>query len=271
VLFCAACVVVPFALLMLLIGAVVVRGASRLSLDFLTSYPSRFADQAGLLPGLVGSAALLVLTALLALPTGAGAAIWLEEYGGRSRFARFVELNVHNLAGVPSVVYGILGLGVFVRVLAMGHGLFTGASTLALLVLPVIIVASREALRAVPRELRDASYALGATRWQTVRRVVVPAALPGMLTGAVLALSRAVGETAPLIVIGAVAYVTFLPNRLDSPFTALPMQIFNWIARPQKEFVTNAAAGILVLIAVVAAVNFAVAVARDRVDRKVQR
>jgi len=268
---CGACVFVPLLLLVGMVGAVVVRGFGRLDLSFLTSYPSRHAELAGLFPALVGSALLVAMTAALALPIGGAAAIWLEEYGGRSRLARFIELNVHNLAGVPSVVYGILGLGVFVRVLGLGHGILSGAATLALLVLPVVIVASRESLRAVPSSLRDACAALGATQWQAVRTVVVPAALPGMLTGAVLALSRAVGETAPLIVVGAVAYVTFLPTSLDDPFTALPIQIFHWVARPQAAFVTNAAAGILVLLAVVASVNILVSWVRDRAEQKVQR
>lgn len=239
-------------------------GAGRLTWAFLTSFPSRHPEQAGILPALVGSFFVMVLTAALALPAGVAAAVYLEEYGPRGPWARLVEITMANLAGVPSIIYGLLGLGLFVRALGLGRSVIAGAATLALLVLPVVVLSTREALRAVPPSLREASYALGATRWQTVRQQVLPAALPGILTGLILAMSRAIGETAPLITIGALTYVPFLPDGLRSPFTVLPIQIFNWVSRPQTGFLANAAAGILVLLALLVALNAAAIVGRDR-------
>lgn len=268
---CVFAVLLPLAVLAFLFGQVLIDGAGRLSWDFLTSYPSRRAESAGVLPGLVGSALLCVGTAAFALPLGVGAAIFLEEYGGNRRLARIIEVNVANLAGVPSILYGILGLAVFVRGLGLGRSLIAGAATLALLVLPIVIVSSREALRAVPHGLREASLALGATRWQTVRRVVLPAAAPGILTGAILAISRALGETAPLIVVGAVAYVTYLPDGPRAAFTALPIQIFSWVSRPQAAFAHTAAAGIVVLLVLLLLLNAAVVILRDRAQRGVPR
>ena len=214
-----------------------------LSWDFLNNYTSRRASQAGIRPALVGSVFIIVLTAAIALPVGVAAAIYLEEYGTRSRMARLIELNIANLAAVPSIIYGLLGLGLFVRALGFGGSILAGASTLALLVLPVVILSTREALRTVPMSLREGSYALGATKWQTIWYQVLPVALPGILTGLILALSRAIGETAPLITIGALTYVPFLPDSVWSPFTVLPIQIFNWVSRPQVEFAQNAAGG----------------------------
>jgi phosphate transport system permease protein len=243
-------------------------GLGRLSWQFLTSYPSRRASEAGILPALVGSLYVIVLTALIAVPLGVGAAIYLEEYERRGRLARIIEINIANLAGVPSIIYGLLGLGLFVRVMDMGRSVLAGACTLALLVLPTVIISTREALRAVPKSLREGSYALGATRWQTIQYQVLPAALPGLLTGLILALSRAIGETAPLITIGALTYVPFLPDGLDSPFTVLPIQVFNWVSRPQAAFAENAAAGILVLLALLLVMNAAAIVVRDRLQRR---
>src|SRR5690242_12537134 len=240
ILACLLAVALPLVLLGLLLADVLVDAVGRMSWEFITGYPSRRAARAGILPALVGSLLLIALTAVLALPVGVGAAIYLEEYGKRSKLAGFIEVNIANLAGVPSVIYGLLGLGLFVRTLGLGRSVLAGAATLALLVLPIVILASREALRTVPQALREACYALGATRWEAIRRVVLPTALPGILTGAILALSRAIGETAPLIVVGALTYVTFLPDGLDAPFTALPIQIFNWVSRPQPEFLINA-------------------------------
>ena len=268
---CVVAVAVPLATLVYLFGDVLALGIGRLSWDFLSSYPSRRAELAGVLPGLVGTALLGMLTAAMALPVGVGAAVFLEEYGDRSRFARIIEINVANLAGVPSILYGILGLAVFVRALGLGRSLIAGAATLALLVLPIVIVATREALRAVPGGLREASFALGATRWQTVRRVVLPAAAPGILTGAILAISRALGETAPLVVIGAVAYITYLPDGPRAAFTALPIQIFSWVSRPQAAFAENAAAGIVVMLALLLAMNAAAMFLRDRAQRGAAR
>jgi phosphate transport system permease protein len=193
--------------------------------------------------------------------------VYLEEYGGRGRWAQVIEINIANLAGVPSIIYGLLGLGLFVRGLRMGPSVLAGAATLALLVLPVVILATREALRAVPKSVREGSYALGATRWQTIQHQVLPGALPGIFTGLILALSRAVGETAPLIAIGALSYVPFAPDSVWSPFSVLPVQIFNWVSRPQAGFAENAAAAIIVLLLVLLTMNSVAIVLRDRYQR----
>jgi phosphate transport system permease protein len=250
-----------------LIYDILADGLGRLSWQFLTSYPSRRASEAGIFPALVGSIAVISLTAALAVPVGVAAAIYLEEYGGRGRVARLIEINVANLAGVPSIIYGLLGLGLFVRFMGMGRSVLAGACTLGLLVLPVVILSTREALRAVPPSLREGSYALGATRWQTVWHQVLPAAFPGVLTGLILALSRAIGETAPLITIGALTYVPFAPDSIWSPFTVLPIQIFNWVSRPQAAFAENAAAGIVVLLLLLLAMNATAIALRDRLQR----
>jgi phosphate transport system permease protein len=243
-------------------------GWGRLSWAFLTSYPSRRAGDAGILPALVGSIYVIGLTALIAIPLGVAAAIHLEEYGHQSRMSRLIEINIANLAGVPSVIYGLLGLGLFVRTMGMGRSVLAGAATLALLVLPVVILSTREALRAVPKSLREASYALGATKWQTIWHQVLPSALPGVLTGLILSLSRAIGETAPLITIGALTYVPFVPDSIWSPFTVLPIQIFNWVSRPQAAFATNAAAGIIVLLMLLLAMNALAVFLRDRYQKR---
>jgi phosphate transport system permease protein len=245
-------------------------GAGRLSWQFLTSYPSRRPAEAGIYPALVGSLYVIALTAAIAIPVGVAAAVHLEEYGGRGRVSRLIEINIANLAGVPSIIYGLLGLGLFVRYLGMGRSVLAGACTLGLLVLPVVILATREALRAVPTSLREGSYALGATQWQTIWHQVLPAAFPGILTGLILALSRAIGETAPLITIGALTYVPFAPDGIWSPFTVLPIQIFNWVSRPQAAFGENAAAGIVVLLAVLLAMNATAIALRDRLQRRLQ-
>ena len=252
-----------------LIVDVIRDGVVRLSWDFITGYPSRRASQAGLLPALTGSVFVILLTALLALPVGVAAAIYLEEYGRRDFLARAIELNITNLAAVPSIIYGLLGLGVFVRFMAMGRSVIAGAATLALLALPVVILSTREALRAVPGSIREGSYALGATKWQTIWYQVLPVATPGILTGLILALSRAIGETAPLITMGALTYVSFLPDSVWSSFTVLPIQIFNWTSRPQRDFHANAAAGILVLMALLLTMNAVAIWLRDRYQRKV--
>ena len=243
-------------------------GAGRLSWAFLTNYSSRRASEAGIFPALVGSIYMIAITAAVAVPLGVGAAIHLEEYGNRGRLAKIIEINIANLAGVPSIIYGLLGLGLFVRVFGMGQSLLAGALTLALLVLPVIIISTREALRAVPGSLREASYALGATKWQTIWHQVLPSAFPGVLTGLILALSRAIGETAPLITVGALTYVSFVPTSVWSPFTALPIQVFNWVSRPQAAFAENAAAGIVVLLILLLAMNAVAIVLRDRFQRR---
>ena len=243
-------------------------GASRLSWTFLTNIASRRPDEAGVYHALMGSIWVILLTGALALPIGVAAAIYLEEYGTRSRVARFIELNIANLAAVPSIIYGLLGLGVFVRLMQMGQSVMAGAATLALLALPVVILSTREALRTVPSTIREGSYALGATKWQTIWHQVLPMALPGVLTGLILALSRAIGETAPLITIGALTYIPFAPDSVWSKFTVLPIQIFNWVSRPQAEFKVNAAAGILVLLALLLSMNAIAIVVRDRYQRQ---
>ena len=260
--------VIALGALAALLFDVLVDGASRLSWQFLTSLPSRRASQAGLATALVGSIYVLLLTAIIAVPIGIGAAIYLEEYGKRGRMARLIEINIANLAGVPSIIYGLLGLGLFVRTLGLGRSLLAGAATLALLVLPVVILSTREALRTVPNSLREGSYALGATKWQTIWTQVLPMAMPGILTGLILALSRAIGETAPLITIGAITYVPFLPDGLSSPFTVLPIQIFNWVSRPQAEFLRNAAAAILVLLVLLLTMNAVAIWLRDRYQKQ---
>jgi phosphate transport system permease protein len=259
---------VALASLAILVADVWRDGASRLSWEFLTSFPSRRAEDAGIWHALSGSIFVILVTAVLAVPIGVAAAIYLEEYRSRGVVARIIEINIANLAAVPSIIYGLLGLGLFVRAMGMGRSVMAGASTLALLVLPVVILSTREALRAVPLSIREGSYALGATRWQTIWHQVLPVALPGILTGMILALSRAIGETAPLITIGALTFVAFAPDGIWSPFTVLPIQIFNWVSRPQVEFRENAAAGILVLLALLLTMNAAAIWARDRYQKK---
>ena len=265
---CIGAVLMPAALLLVLLVRLLIDGLPRLSVDFFTSFPSRKAELAGILPAAVGTLYLMVLTAAIALPLGVGAAIYLEEYGKKSRLANIIEINIANLAGVPSVIYGLLGLGLFVRTLSMGRSLLAGACTLSLLVLPVVVVASREALRTVPMATREACLALGATRWQTIRQVVLPQALPGVLTGCILSVSRAMGETAPLVLVGALSYVTFLPDGVDAPFSALPIQIFNWVSRPQPAFLANAAAAIVVLLMMMLVLNAVAVLVRDRMQLK---
>ena len=251
-------------------------GLPRLSWDFITSYPSRFADRAGILSALFGTIWVMALTALISFPLGVGTAVYLEQYAPKNRITDIVQMNIANLAGVPSIVYGILGLAVFVRWLALDRSVLAGALTMTLLVLPITIIASREAVRAVPNSLIQASYALGATKWQTIQRTVLPYAFPGILTGTILSMSRAIGETAPLIILGALTFIAFVPGSdgfwhgpLD-PFTVLPIQIFNWASRPQKEFLDTAAAGIVVLLVVLLAMNSLAIFLRNKYQRKVQ-
>lgn len=246
-------------------------GIPRLNWSFLTSFSSRRASSAGILAPLVGSIWLLVTTALISFPLGVGAGIFLEEYAKDNWFTRLIEINIANLAAVPSIIYGLLGLQIFVRLIqpiTQGRTVLAGALTLTLLILPIIIITTREALRAVPDSLRQAGFALGATRWQVIREQIFPIALPGILTGTILALSRAIGETAPLIVIGAVSYIAFLPDPslkgLQSPFTALPIQIFDWVSRPQTAFHTNAAAGIIVLMVLLLLMNATAILLRNK-------
>jgi len=266
----ASAVALALTVLVVFLVDVFADGLPRLNWQFFTSFPSRKAEQAGILSALVGSVYLIILTAVLAVPLGIGAAVYLEEYARNNFFTRLIELNIANLAGVPSIIYGILGLELFVRFMQLERSLIAGALTLALLILPIVILASREALRAVPLSLREASFALGASRWQTVRYHVLPLALPGMLTGIILALSRAIGETAPLLMLGALSYVAFLPTGLKSPFTTLPIQIFNWVSRPQAEFAVNAAAGIIVLMVILLFLNALAIWLRNKYQKRYQ-
>lgn len=257
------------AFLMILVIDVVYDGGGRLSWQFLSNFPSRMAEKAGILSALVGTVWIMGLTSLFAIPLGIGAGIYLEEYGKKNPLTRLIEINIANLAGIPSIIYGLLGLGVFVRLMSLERSLLTGALTLSLLVLPIIIIATRESLRAIPYSIKEASYALGATQWQTISRQTLPAAMPGILTGVILALSRAIGETAPLITIGALTYIAFLPHGVFDPFTVLPIQIFNWVSRPQEAFATNAAAGILVLLALTLMLNSIAIYLRHKYQKRI--
>lgn len=238
-----------------LIFQVAADGLHWLDFQFLSNFPSRFPEKAGIKSAFFGTLWLVSLTALFVIPIGVLAAIYLEEYAQNNRLASIININISNLAGVPSIVYGILGLAMFVRFFGFERSVLSGALTMSLLVLPVIIIAAKEAIKAVPSSLRQAGYALGATRWQVVRAHVLPAAIPGILTGVILALSRVIGETAPLIMIGALTYVAFVPEGPLDEFTTLPIQIFNWISRPQQDFHELAAAGILVLLVVLLVMN----------------
>lgn len=239
-----------FALLALgiLFYRIISQGIGYITPEFFNNFGSRFPEKAGIKAALVGSIWLMCVVAPVSLILGVGTAIYLEEYAKKNKWNDFIRMNISNLAGVPSVVFGLLGLTIFVRALALGNSILAAGFTMSLLILPVIIVASQEAIRAVPTEVREASYGMGATKWQTILKIVLPSAIPGILTGAILALSRAVGETAPLVVIGVPVIIHFLPNGVMSQFTALPMQIYDWAKRPQLDFQYVASAGILVLM-----------------------
>lgn len=260
-----------FGLLMLaiFIGNILLDGLHRIDWEFLTNLPSRKAERSGILTAWTGTAWILTLTAMIAIPLGVAAGIYLEEYGKKNKIAAMVEVNIANLAGVPSIIYGLLGLEVFGRLMNLGASLLAGAFTLAILILPILIVATREALKAVPHTLREASYAMGATRWQTIWYQVLPAAGGGILTGIILSLSRAMGETAPLIVIGALAYVPFVPVSPMDEFTVLPMQIFNWVSRPQHEFLVNGAAAIIILLLITFIMNGVAVYLRNKWQKKI--
>lgn len=252
------------------ISFILYTGLDRLSLDFMMSLPSRFAEKAGIYTAWIGSLWILVLTTLIAFPVGVGAGIYLEEYGKNNKLSTLLEVNIANLAGVPSVIYGLLGLGIFVRLMDLGSSIIAGALTLSLLILPIIIVATREAIRAVPSSIRQASEGLGATKWQTIWYQILPASFGGILTGVILAISRAVGETAPLLVVGALAYVPFAPRGVLDEFTVLPIQIFNWVSRPQQEFIINSAAAIIVLLSITLIMNGIAVYLRHRWQEKMK-
>ena len=254
------CTGVGLVVLGVLLFTIAERGAPRLSIEFLQAFPSRRAARAGVRAALFGSLWLIGLTAAISVPVSVGAAIYLEEMAPRNRLTRLIEVNIANLAGVPSIIYGILALGVVARGLGLGFSLWTGAIALSLLAFPVIVISARESIRAVPPSIRQGAYALGATRWQVTRRAVLPPSSGGIITGCILALSRALGEAAPLLLLGALVFSATVPNDPGDRYTALPLQIFNWISRPQPGFQVTAAAGILVLLGVLFSVN-AVAIA----------
>ena len=260
---------IGLAVLAVFIVYIIYEGANRINWSFLTNMPSRLPLKAGILPAWTGTVWIFVLTSLISIPLGLGAGLYLEEYTKKSKLADFLEINIANLAGVPSIIYGILSLEIFVRLMNLGGSLLAGSLTLSLLILPVIIVATREAIRAVPKTMREASYALGATKWQTIWNQVLPASMNSIYTGIILALSRAIGETAPLIVIGALAYVPFTPKSPMDEFTVLPMQIFNWVSRPQKGFIINAAAAILILLLIVFILNGVAIYFRNKAQKKI--
>ncbi|WP_300449905.1 phosphate ABC transporter permease PstA [Accumulibacter sp.] len=259
-----------FALLVfaLLFGQMLVNGLPQLSWDFLTSFPSRRAASAGILSAWVGTVLVMLVTALVAVPLGVGAGIYLEEYAPKNLLTDIIEINVTNLAGVPSIIYGLLALGLFVYQFGLGHSIAAAGLTLALLILPVVIVATREAIRTIPQQIREGAYACGASKWQVVAHHVVPYSLPGIMTGVIIGLARAIGETAPIITIGALTFIAFLPPSpfgqpgqllsfewLAAPFTVMPIQMFNWISRPEAAFQANAAAAGLVLVAMTLSMN----------------
>lgn len=266
--FAIACTFFGLLVLAVLLYDILSKGLSRIDLDFITNLPSRRAASAGIYTALLGMIWILVLTVIIAFPIGIAAGIYLEEYGKRNRFANFIEINIANLAGVPSIIYGILGLELFGRILGLGNSILTGSLTLSLLVLPLIIVSTREAIKAVPKSIREAAYGLGATKWQTIYSIVLPSSFGGILTGLILAISRAVGETAPLIVIGALVYVPFAPTNPMDEFTVLTIQIFNWVTRPQAGFVTNAAAAIIILLLFTFMMNGIAVILRNRYNKK---
>ncbi len=256
--------------LIILIVDVLKDSTGWLDWQFLTSFPSRKPEEAGLLSALFGTLWVMALTAFFSFPIGIGTAIYLEEYAPDNRLKRLIQTNINNLAGVPSIVYGLLGLSLFVQALALGRSVLAGALTLTLMSLPVIIIAAQEAIRSVPEAHRLGAFALGATRWQVVRNIVLPSALPGVLTGTILAMSRAIGEAAPMIAISALVYLTFIPTNPLDRFTVLPIQIFNWVSRPQEDFQHLAAAGIIVLLVVLLSMNAAAIFLRNRYQKRTE-
>jgi len=265
-----ACTLFGLAVLSVFLINILIEGLGRLNWQFFTSLPSRMPEKAGILICLLGSIWIMVLTALIAVPLGVASGIFLEEYGKKNKFASFIEINISNLAGVPSIIYGLLALEIFVRILGLGKSLLAGSLTLSLLILPIIIVSTREAIKAVPKSIREASYALGGTKWQTIRFQVLPAASGGLLTGVILAISRAIGESAPLIVIGALLYITTIPTSPMDDFAVMPIQIFNWLSRPQKGFIENATAAIIVLLLITFMMNGLAIYLRNRWQKKIK-
>ena len=262
------CTLIGLLLLVVFIGDILIDGLRRIDWSFITNLPSRKPEKSGIYTALMGSIWILLFTTIIAFPTGVAAGVYLEEYSKKNRLSALLEINISNLAGVPSIIYGLLGLEVFVRIMGLGASVLAGSLTLSLLILPIIIVATREAIKAVPQSIRDASYALGASKWQTIQNQILPASGGGILTGVILALSRAVGETAPLIVVGALAYVPFAPSNPLDEFSVLPIQIFNWISRPQHGFIENAAAAIIILLLITFMMNGIAVYFRNKWQKK---
>lgn len=254
--------------LALLFYRVLTQGIGYLSWDFITSFPAPFPEEAGLWAGVIGSVFLMIIVAVFSITIGVSTAIYLEEYASENKFTDFIRINIQNLAGVPSIVFGLLGLTFFVYIFNFGYTLMAGGLTMALLILPVIVVASQEAIRSVPSEIKQASYGMGATKWQTISRVVLPAAIPGILTGAIIALSRAIGETAPLIIVGAATAIYTLPESLLAKYTVMPIQIYNWTGRPQEEWQYVAGAGIIVLLGILLLMNSIAVLIRNKYQRR---
>ncbi|WP_163539623.1 phosphate ABC transporter permease PstA [Gracilibacillus sp. YIM 98692] len=246
---------ISLSFLVILIYRILSQGIGYLNIDFLRNFPAPYIDKAGIFAGLMGSIFMIAITAPVSIILGVSTALYLEEYAKDNKFTRFIQVNVQNLAGVPSIVFGLLGLTFFVYIMGFGYTLISGALTMSLLVLPVIVVASQEAIRSVPQELREASIGMGATRWQTIWRIVLPTSIPGIITGSILALSRAIGETAPLIIVGAAAAIYTIPDSFLSRYTVMPIQIYSWTARPQEEWQYVAAAGIIVLLIILLCMN----------------
>jgi len=265
---CLLSVCIALGMLAVLLIYLLQQGVAGIDWSFLTSFPSRHPDKAGIKPAMLGSIYVVLVAGVVSFTLGVATALFLEEYATRSKFAKIAKINIANLAGVPSIVYGILGLQIFVHSMHLGNSVLAGGFTLALLVLPIVIVAASEAVRAVPPSLREGSYALGATRWQVIWRMVIPQAFPGILTGVILAVSRAIGETAPLIAMGALTFVPFTPDSPLSRFTVLPIQIFKWTSRPQEGFRETAAAGIIVLLVILLVMNAGAVILRNRFQNK---
>ncbi|TYR82403.1 phosphate ABC transporter permease PstA [Priestia megaterium] len=264
--FCAT--IFGLAVLAMLLYRVLTQGLGWLDADFLQNFASRRPEQAGVKAALIGSLWLMAVVAPVSLILGVGTALYLEEYAKKNKFNDFIKLNISNLAGVPSIVFGLLGLTIFVRELALGRSILAAGLTMSLLILPVIVVAAQEAIRSVPTQLREASFGMGATKWQTIYRVVLPAAIPGILTGSILALSRAVGETAPLVVVGLPTFIAYLPAGILDTATVLPMQIYNWTSRPQADFQSVAAAGIIVLLVFLILMNSIAVFIRNKFQKR---
>jgi phosphate transport system permease protein len=264
------CTLLGILILVILLYNIIREGYTRVNWDFITSLPSRKPEEAGIYTAIIGTLDLMLLTIIFAIPIGIGAGLYLEEYAKKSRLSTLFEINIANLAGVPSIIYGLLGLGIFVRFFGFGGSILSGALTLSLLILPIIIVATREAIKAVSPSLKEASFALGASKWQTLQKVVLPSSFGGILTGIILSLSRAIGETAPLIVVGAMAYVPFVPHSVFDTFSVLPMQIFTWTTRPQAGFAIAAGAAIIILLGITFFMNGIAVYLRNKWQKKLQ-